>query len=198
MLQLLAEGEIYDYDNFKQGWNIPIHGILTDGDAFQFFRFTRKTTQRLTTSRLNVELGVDSDGLTEMGPLPFGRCLPTAYAKSLRPICETIYSLMLHGFIDVLSAHWQAPESKVNATGAARQSTPAPVWLRPHERAELALALAEEAADIARDTACYATAQDKAVRAWELVQEAVQLAPQRNRQVYDLTQGLTPAAFDDA
>jgi hypothetical protein len=139
---------------------------------------------------------MDSDGLTEIGPLPFGRCLPTAYAKSLRPICEIIYSVILHGFIDGLSAYWQLTENKGKGTGTPPQSTPA--CLRSLDVAKQALSLAEEAADIASNSADYATAQAAALSAWKLVQEAVQLAPQRNRNVYDLMQGLTPAEFDDA
>jgi len=51
-LQVLAEGDACDYENFKRDLKVPIFGILTDGSTFQFFRFTRNTATRKSQQSL--------------------------------------------------------------------------------------------------------------------------------------------------
>jgi hypothetical protein len=139
---------------------------------------------------------MDSDGLTQMGVLNLARSREIAYVRSLRPICEMIYSVMLEGFIDALNAYWQVSLEKQKSSGRPRESTPA--WTQALSVAKTALSTAIAAADMARHFGDFTRAQEMSVEAWNQVSEAVNLAPQTIRRKYDLTKGLSLEAIEDA
>ncbi|KAF8542453.1 hypothetical protein BDD12DRAFT_774865 [Trichophaea hybrida] len=100
--QVLAEADACDYDNYKEGFHTPIHGILSDGTSFQFFRFERDGMERFQEEKPKIMMGITDNGYRKIGVLDFEACPKKEYIRSLRPVCETIFFVLLQGFIEGL------------------------------------------------------------------------------------------------
>jgi hypothetical protein len=87
-----------DWNNTRFDISIPIYGILCDGSSFQFFTFDGSTKPYkfsmgvVPGSRFRVAGGLP---LVDFSSEPTAR----AFIHSLRPICETIFNLLLVAYI---------------------------------------------------------------------------------------------------
>jgi hypothetical protein len=88
----------YDWNNTRFDISIPIYGILCDGSSFQFFTFDGNTKPYkfsmgvVPGSRFRVAGGLP---LFDFSSEPTAR----AFIHSLRPICETVFNLLLVAYI---------------------------------------------------------------------------------------------------
>jgi hypothetical protein len=171
----LAEGDACDYDNFQQGFNLPVYGILSDGASWMFFRFLR-TRFPGGAVQLNVLRGAlrsPSGSVVLQHYIPqFQASSSTDYVRALRPTCEYIYSILLKGFVNSLDAYC------TQSTRRGRASTSQ--WFRSREVAEGALEKAEKAEVVAemvrREGGGWEEANGMATEAWEEVSDSVTLA----------------------
>ncbi|KAH9036502.1 hypothetical protein EDB85DRAFT_1888854 [Lactarius pseudohatsudake] len=83
--QVIVECNVCSWNNSKDGFNVPVYGILCDGHSFLFFTF---------------------DGSTKPYKLTMGSFPGTHhFICSLRPICKTIFNLLLLAYIASLKAY---------------------------------------------------------------------------------------------
>ncbi|KAL7266063.1 hypothetical protein RUND412_011405 [Rhizina undulata] len=193
----------------QRGYGIPIQGILTDGDSYQFFTFIRNSKARRALEPLIVKLGMYHETLfhfshdgskrkaiynrNKISVLPLESFEDVDYVRSLRPVCEAIYWTILRGFIDALTVY---RDGLIKSGGCGRQSTSA---LDAKGLAEQALATALGAADPAAKDQDYGKAEEMAQEAWALIAKAVEKAPSNPPQrVYDFETGLTSKDVEDA
>ncbi|KAF8535858.1 hypothetical protein BDD12DRAFT_750529 [Trichophaea hybrida] len=126
--QVLAEGDACDYDNFQQGFNLPVYGILSDGSSWMFFRFNRT----LQVARGVIPAEGDRQYLEYSIP-PFQSTKTVEYVRSLRPACEYIYSIILTRFVNSIGAFYDQSIRR----HSKRSSTPQ--WLNSRTAARNAL-----------------------------------------------------------
>jgi hypothetical protein len=87
-----------DWNNTRFDISIPIYGILCDGSSFQFFTFDGSTKPYkfsmgvVPGSRFRVSGGLP---LVDFSSEPTAR----AFIHSLRPICETVFNLLLVAYV---------------------------------------------------------------------------------------------------
>jgi hypothetical protein len=96
--QVIAECDACDWNNTRFNVSIPIYGILCDGSSFQFFTFDG------STKPYKFSMGVVPGSRFRFAgglPLVDFSSEPTArsFIHSLRPICETVFNLLLVGYI---------------------------------------------------------------------------------------------------
>ena len=85
---------------------MPVHGILCDGNAFEFFRFDG------TTKPLSFYQGRDTTVPRTRMYLPdLTEASPGSLIDALRPICEFVFDLMVMAYISSLNA-WHMAEGK--------------------------------------------------------------------------------------
>lgn len=109
--QVIAECDACDHNN-KQ-IRAPIYGILCDGSGFQFFQFSRRT-EAMKPHKFAVGAFPGSRYLNGRG-LPIDDISASAlpFILSMRPICETIYNLLLESYITTLKAFRQRNLSRL-------------------------------------------------------------------------------------
>ncbi|KIL59239.1 hypothetical protein M378DRAFT_1068410 [Amanita muscaria Koide BX008] len=96
--QVIAECAACDWNNLRFDVSIPIYSILCDGSSFQFFTFDGSTKPYkfsmgiVPGSRFRVSAGLS---LVDFTSEPTAR----SFIHSLRPICETVFNLLLVGYI---------------------------------------------------------------------------------------------------
>ncbi|KAM6493220.1 hypothetical protein JOM56_011354 [Amanita muscaria] len=96
--KVIAECAACDWNNLRFDVSIPIYGILCDGSSFQFFTFDGSTKLYkfsmgiVPGSRFRVSAGLS---LVDFSSEPTAR----SFIHSLRPICETVFNLLLVGYI---------------------------------------------------------------------------------------------------
>ncbi|EPS43101.1 hypothetical protein H072_2928 [Dactylellina haptotyla CBS 200.50] len=102
--QLIAELETCNLNNEKQGFSVPIIGILCDGSSFEFFSYDGYS---LTFSRgLLVSRSVPgSTAIARVTLPPITQATGVEYIRALRPLCEAFYFLLLKGFLAGLEAY---------------------------------------------------------------------------------------------
>ncbi|KAM6493333.1 hypothetical protein JOM56_011467 [Amanita muscaria] len=96
--KVIAECAACDWNNLRFDVSIPIYGILCDGSSSQFFTFDSSTKPYkfsmgiVPGSRFRVSAGLS---LVDFSSEPTAR----SFIHSLRPICETVFNLLLVGYI---------------------------------------------------------------------------------------------------
>ncbi|KAH9019018.1 hypothetical protein EDB85DRAFT_2010048 [Lactarius pseudohatsudake] len=98
--QVIAECDACNWNNRNYGLNVPVYGILCDGSSFLFFTFDGNVTPSKFT------MGTFPGSIFEGLELVDFSSEPTArpFIHSLRPICETIFNLLLLTYIASLKA----------------------------------------------------------------------------------------------
>ena len=89
---------VSDSNNKALCFDVPVYGILCDGSSYHFFSFDSKSRQFSESKGLPL-VYISSDG-------------PTArpFVDSLRPICESIFSILLTTYRASLKAHHDRAE----------------------------------------------------------------------------------------
>lgn len=159
-----------DYANARLSFEIPIIGVLCDGSSFEFFSFD-STSDQITFLR----------GLPNVyNPPRMKLTLPDhdaglEYITTLRPVCETLFSLFLTGYINAFSAYQQQSVKRAVKAKQPRDSTPR--WVN-------ALNTAREAFDMAQVAEMHAAKDRKDVdnirQADELATKALELLETRS------------------
>lgn len=98
---------------------------------------------------------------------------PEEFLGSLRPICEVIYSVLVGAFIQSIEAHYQRSLRRTQPGEEKRKSTDN--WYNSKALGKRALAIAEDGARVA-GTGNISAANQAAERAWELLDESVDMA----------------------
>ena len=97
---------------------VPVQGILCDGATFDFFYFDG-TTEPFTFKRgLDPNIPSAYSWALQL-PNPSYKSTISSFIDVLRPVCETIFDLLLHGYVSSLKA-WH----KYFVTKNAREGQP--------------------------------------------------------------------------
>lgn len=137
-----------DWDNMHIGIRIPIYGILCNGRSFQFFIFDGSMRTRPYKFSMGVVPGrFRVTELRFLGPLPE----PTArqFIHSLRPICETIFNLLLVAYI--ISMKEMRDRSITRQWKVQGRSLSVDSWDKALEFAEEALGKSQDAEMLRQD-----------------------------------------------
>lgn len=102
--QLIAELETCNLNNEKQGFSVPILGILCDGSSFEFFSYDgySKTFSRGLLVSKSIP---GSTAIARVTLPPITQATGIEYIRALRPLCESFYFLLLKGFLAGLEAY---------------------------------------------------------------------------------------------
>ncbi|KAF8323459.1 uncharacterized protein EI90DRAFT_3130311 [Cantharellus anzutake] len=105
--QLIAECDAGDFVNQHNKLQVPIYGILYDGDAFEFFMFSRNTESPGQSSFFCglLKTPVGSKDRMSLEALD-GRASALCFMRDLRLICEIIFDLLLKSYIECLTLHY--------------------------------------------------------------------------------------------
>ncbi|KAH9040797.1 hypothetical protein EDB85DRAFT_1925561 [Lactarius pseudohatsudake] len=98
--QVIAECDACNWNNRKDSFNIPVYGILCDGCSFQFFTFDGNVTPSKFTMGTFPGSPFRGLKLVDFSSKPTAR----PFIHSLRPICETIFNLLLLTYIVSMKA----------------------------------------------------------------------------------------------
>ena len=132
-----------DYGNERLGFSpFPIYGILCDGTSFEFFAFDGSSDPP-TFSR-GVFQGTVSKPLEILSIANYNSTLETDFILSLRPVCESLFYILLLAYktgVEYLRSAARSSKGK-----RPRESTPS--WKEAADLADQALALAVDAATI--------------------------------------------------
>ncbi|KAF8534717.1 hypothetical protein BDD12DRAFT_895277 [Trichophaea hybrida] len=127
---------------------MPIFGILTDGDTFHFLLFQRPQLKRCTGSSISVAVGFNGGWKRALTLKRLEDCeRPEEFLRSLRPICEVIYSVLIGAFIQLIEAHYQCSLRRTQPGDKKRKSTDN--WYNSKALGKRALAIAEDGARVA-------------------------------------------------
>ncbi|RDB15418.1 hypothetical protein Hypma_004191 [Hypsizygus marmoreus] len=193
LAHLFAECDACDCENLYSGIfhrpSIPIHAILTDGQQFVFFRFDASTQPPVLqqgTLRSVSPAGLSStyDGSLDV-MLHLDRI---GYLCSFRPICETVFYIVQLGFLRGMQLHYFQHMMITLRDGGTmadfRKDRERNAWRDADDVARDALDLGVQAAVEARgggedadEDARVAAANDKARRAWDMIQESIDALP---------------------
>jgi hypothetical protein len=97
-----------------RGYKIPIYGILYYGSCFQFFIFDGTTRPfKFSTGVETVVSGLRCLRDAQLSLFDFSsqptQAARTSFIHSLRPICESVFNLLLLAYIETLKTHrWSA------------------------------------------------------------------------------------------
>ena len=81
---------------------VPIHAILCDGTTFDFFYFDGTIEPFSFKRGLDPNISLAYPWALQLPDLSY---LPTSpFINALRPICETIFNLLLHGYVSSLKS----------------------------------------------------------------------------------------------
>ncbi|KAF8329513.1 uncharacterized protein EI90DRAFT_3062859 [Cantharellus anzutake] len=104
--QLIAECDAGDFANQRTNLHVPVYGILYDGNAFEFFLFSRNTK---SPSQPSFFCGLleDPTGSEIRMPLALltGKSSALGFMRDLRLICEIIFDLLLKSYIECLTQY---------------------------------------------------------------------------------------------
>jgi len=108
-----------DHANYRNNFNVPIYGIFCDGSIFEFFKFHRVGSSPDSSlfscgtlaCRKNFFLAPPEDGANAV-----------TFIRTLRPICEIIFDLLLSSYVDSLHHYLDASEARKRETGHPRKS----------------------------------------------------------------------------
>ena len=81
---------------------VPIHAILCDGATFDFFYFDGTTEPFSFKHGLDPNIPLAYSWALQLPDLSYGSTCP--FINALRPICETIFDLLLCGYVSSLKA----------------------------------------------------------------------------------------------
>ncbi|OXV07632.1 hypothetical protein Egran_04603 [Elaphomyces granulatus] len=122
--QVIAESIACSFTNRQNGFNLPILGILCDGEQFNFFEFQKKGTGQAGQFRL----GVFPDGskrVATANPSSLDSNFNTQQAVlQIRSVCEALYYCFLRAYSTGLGAFWHRSLEKSRSEGKTRDSTP--------------------------------------------------------------------------
>ncbi|EWC46289.1 hypothetical protein DRE_04460 [Drechslerella stenobrocha 248] len=102
--QLIAELEACNLSNEKQGFSVPILGILCDGSSFEYFSYdgySKSFSRGLLVARSTP----GSTAIARVTLPPITQATSVEYIRALRPLCESFYFLLLKGFLAGLEAY---------------------------------------------------------------------------------------------
>ena len=110
-----------DWNNTRDNFSVPIYGILSDGESFEFFKFDG-STKPYSFSR----------GCFPGDPAPLRRGLKLGdftlaadalpFMRDLRVVCETTFHVMLLAYISSLKAFRGRSEMRSKKAGQPRKS----------------------------------------------------------------------------
>jgi hypothetical protein len=132
-----------DYANGRGFESYPIHGILCDGESFEFFLFDGSTNP--PTFSQGVFSHTSPSGVTYTRRLILASLVnPSAstsanFIRTLRPVCETIFAFLLSGYRIGLLAYYHR---SVSQRGSC-------IWNNNTSAWQQAYSLAESASDLA-------------------------------------------------
>lgn len=147
--QMIAECDACDWNNVQLDVGMPIYGILCNGNSFQFFAFDS------STKPYKFSAGVVQGGhfqITGGLPLVDSSSEPTArsFIHSLRPICETIFNLLLVTYIASLKMFRDMSQA-ASQPGLRKCLGPVDGWDKTIKFAEEALEKSQDAEALRRD-----------------------------------------------
>lgn len=126
----------------------PIYGILCDGNRYEFFRLNRSTKPAIFSRGIITQGdGQHPFDAEALRIADFSGTSASGFIKSLRPVCEAIFSLFLLSYVNGIEAYFQRSLER-NQYQPLKSTS---VWASCHALAtnalELALAAAAKAAD---------------------------------------------------
>ncbi|KAF3937600.1 hypothetical protein ABW19_dt0202381 [Dactylella cylindrospora] len=102
--QLIAELESCNLSNEKQGFSVPILGILCDGSSFEYFSYDGYS-KSFSRGLLVSKSAPGSTAIARVTLPPITQATGIEYIRALRPLCESFYFLLLKGFLAGLEAY---------------------------------------------------------------------------------------------
>ncbi|KAK6334050.1 hypothetical protein TWF696_002554 [Orbilia brochopaga] len=102
--QLIAELESCNLANEKQGFSVPIMGVLTDGSSFEFFSYDGYS-KSFSRGLLVAKSTPGSTAIARVTLPPITQATGVEYIRALRPLCESFYFLLMKGFLAGLEAY---------------------------------------------------------------------------------------------
>ncbi|KAF3214506.1 hypothetical protein TWF679_004874 [Orbilia oligospora] len=102
--QLIAELEACNLSNEKQGFSVPIVGILCDGSSFEYFSYDGYS-KSFSRGLLVAKSTPGSTAIARVTLPPITQATGVEYIRALRPLCESFYFLLLKGFLAGLEAY---------------------------------------------------------------------------------------------
>ncbi|KAK6354288.1 hypothetical protein TWF730_008700 [Orbilia blumenaviensis] len=102
--QLIAELESCNLGNEKQGFSVPIVGILCDGSSFEYFSYDGYS-KSFSRGLLVAKSTPGSTAIARVTLPPITQATGVEYIRALRPLCESFYFLLLKGFLAGLEAY---------------------------------------------------------------------------------------------
>ncbi|KAF3903378.1 hypothetical protein ABW20_dc0105785 [Dactylellina cionopaga] len=102
--ELIVELETCNLSNEKQGFSVPIVGILCDGSSFEYFSYdgySKSFSRGLLVSKSTP----GSTAIARVTLPPITQATGVEYIRGLRPLCESFYFLLLKGFLAGLEAY---------------------------------------------------------------------------------------------
>ncbi|KAF3924603.1 hypothetical protein AA313_de0201353 [Arthrobotrys entomopaga] len=102
--QLIAELETCNLNNEKQGFTVPIIGILCDGSSFEYFSYDGYS-KSFSRGLLVSKSVPGSTAIARVTLPPITQATGVEYIRALRPLCESFYFLLLKGFLAGLEAY---------------------------------------------------------------------------------------------
>ncbi|KAF8533341.1 hypothetical protein BDD12DRAFT_899504 [Trichophaea hybrida] len=174
--RITTQGGIeYQFQSF--GFNLPVYGILSDGSSWIFFRFNRavedgKVKLRVARGAFSTE---DDRPYLEYSIPPFQSTKKVEYVRSLRPVCEYIYFILLTRFVNSIGAFYD------QSTRRQSQRSSTPQWPNSRTVARNALEKALLAARLAEETQLtgykdFSIPNSFATEVWAEVDDSVRLA----------------------
>ncbi|KAH9041726.1 hypothetical protein EDB85DRAFT_2139823 [Lactarius pseudohatsudake] len=147
--QMIAECDACDWNNMQVDVGMPIYGILCNGNSFQFFAFDSSTKPYKFSAGV-----VQGSHFRITGGLPLvnSSSEPNArsFIHSLRPICETIFNLLLVTYIASLKTFRDMSQAATQP-GLRKCLGPVDGWDKTLRFAEEALEKSQDAEVLRRD-----------------------------------------------
>ncbi|KAF8342428.1 hypothetical protein F5887DRAFT_1062352 [Amanita rubescens] len=173
--QVIAECEACDWDNTQANFcGIPIYGILCDGITFEFFLFDGSTRPSdfyrgcFPGDPKHLRRGLRLSDFTLMEKT-------TQFICDLRPICESIFDIMVVGYISSLTAYRDRSFRQGIKQGEPIKSLDK--WNLAVQRAEEALSKSR-GAELMRQAAYFDDADTIAQNAINTLKLSIELIPE--------------------
>jgi len=110
--QVIAEAAVCDWNNARQGFQVPIFGILCDGKSFEFFSFDGSTSPpSFKRGCLPGDPQEFCRGLRLSDFTLTGAC---RFICDLRQICEEIFDSLMSSFVSSLAQFKNRSERREN------------------------------------------------------------------------------------
>ncbi|KAH8819526.1 hypothetical protein F5884DRAFT_743934 [Xylogone sp. PMI_703] len=133
--QVIAEAKACSLMNYKDGFYVPILGILCVGDSFQFFQYTHSRGSQETKPSFKIGKFLDDRTSIRLEEPELAFSVDTKeQIRQLRSICESMYYVFLKAYTNGLDAHWIISKQRGKSEGQEWDSTTE--WLDARARAD--------------------------------------------------------------